>query len=132
MVNGFSGFLDDRLSHVGGFGGLHDEFLKVEFLVIRAAEPLEARGFAPTQTSNPSGESAFPRPLRKGWLAVSGRALRIRCDARGLFGLLALRFGCCTGAWCVEMHFGHVDVVFDWQAIEVGDRVIGIKLDAVK
>jgi hypothetical protein len=33
--------------------------------MIRAAEPLEARGFVPTQTSNPSGESAFPRPLRK-------------------------------------------------------------------
>ena len=36
--------------------------------MIRAAEPLEARGFAPTQTSNPSGD-AFPRPLRKVILA---------------------------------------------------------------
>ena len=41
-------------------------FCCVDGLKIRAAEPLEARGFAPTQTSNPSGESAFPRPLRKG------------------------------------------------------------------
>ena len=54
--------------------------------MIRAAEPLEARDFAPTQTSNPSGESAFPRPLRKvilaetrerfalaGWQGVSPR-----------------------------------------------------------
>ena len=37
--------------------------------MIRAAEPLEARGFAPTQTSNPSEESAFPRFLRKVILA---------------------------------------------------------------
>ena len=57
----------------------------MDCLQIRAAEPLEARGFAPTQTSNPSGESAFPRPLRKA-ISVGTRERFVFAVPHGVFG----------------------------------------------
>ena len=52
--------------------------------MIRAAEPLEARDFAPTQTSNPSGESAFPRPYARSYFQKRGSASHWRGDKGAL------------------------------------------------
>ena len=43
-------------------------FCCVDGLKIRAAEPLEARGVAPTQTPTPAGRVPFPAPYARAYL----------------------------------------------------------------